>query len=131
MNSYVSLTNPASGETRVIKVGWSWTLLFFSSFFGFPLFIRKLDSFGFVMISTWLLTLQTCSIPDQAMQLAFNMLIFLGSGGLSIWLACHGNRMTALALIDRGWKFSDPDSPLAKLARRRWSLSEAARPGSQ
>ena len=42
----VQLKNTTTGEVVQIKVGWSWTLFFFSPFLGIPLFLRKLHVWG-------------------------------------------------------------------------------------
>ena len=46
----VALQNPQTKETRLIKVGWSWTLFLFSGFFGIPLFRRKLMSWAYLFL---------------------------------------------------------------------------------
>jgi hypothetical protein len=40
----VTMKNPKTGESKEIKVGWSWILFLFSCFLGLPLFLRKLSS---------------------------------------------------------------------------------------
>lgn len=43
---FVLMKNSKTNETKEVKVGFSWTLFFFSGFFGIPLFLRKLYRWG-------------------------------------------------------------------------------------
>lgn len=43
--------NPRTGELREVKVGWSWTLFFFSGLFGLPLFLRGLHVWGALFLA--------------------------------------------------------------------------------
>lgn len=47
----VGMRNPKTGEIKQVKVGWSWTLFFFSGMFGIPLFLRGLHMWGAVFLA--------------------------------------------------------------------------------
>ena len=113
----VQFKNTITGEIVQIKVGWSWTLFFFSSFLGIPLFLRKLHVWGGVFLALWAINLIFASV-EPAMLLILQ-LVFIG---LSIWLGIKGNEMTAKNLLEKGYEFVDPDSDLAKYAKGKWGL---------
>jgi uncharacterized membrane protein len=46
MKVMIPFKNSKTGEIVKVKLGWSWTLFFFSSVFGIPLFLRKLNVWG-------------------------------------------------------------------------------------
>jgi len=51
----VILRNKTTGETKTVKVGFSWILFFFAGFFGIPLFMRRLYVWGSVFLVYWLI----------------------------------------------------------------------------
>ena len=113
----VQLKNTITGEIVEIKIGWSWTLFFFSGFLGIPLFLRKLYVWGGVFLVLWSINL-ILSTFDPVSFLVLN-LIFIG---LIIWISIKGNEMTAKNYLEKNYEFVDPDSDLAKYAKGKWGL---------
>src|SRR5271166_2304224 len=50
----VILRNKSSGETKTIKVGFSWILFLFAACLGIPLFLRRLHVWGAVFLALWI-----------------------------------------------------------------------------
>lgn len=119
----IGMKNPVTGEIKKIKVGWSWTLLFSSIFFGIPLFLRKLHVWGAVFFSLQLAFRSIeGSIPKTESSSIFTLyvIIFLV---LSIWMALKGNKMTAKAYLEQGWTFDEPDSEEVIYAKKKWGFN--------
>ena len=120
----VAMTNPKTGEVREIKVGWSWILFLFSSFFGLPLFLRKLHVWGGIFLVLWSLYIIFPSMmqnEEEALSLMILLnLVFLG---LQIWLGIKGNEMTAKNYLELGWNFTNPDSDEVKFAKGKWGIN--------
>ena len=119
----VSMKNPKTGEIKEIKVGWSWTLFFFSGFFGLPLFLRKLHVWGSIFLSLWVLNMimGAALAPEQA--LVYSILFMFIQIGLAIFIGIKGNEMTAKNHLENNWVFIDPNSEITKLAKMRWGIS--------
>jgi hypothetical protein len=120
----VAMTNPKTGEVREVKVGWSWILFLFSSFFGLPLFLRKLHVWGGIFLVLWSLYIIFPSMmqnEEEALSLMILLnLVFLG---LQIWLGIKGNEMTAKNYLELGWNFTNPNSDEAKFAKGKWGIN--------
>ena len=118
----ISFKNPKSGELKDVKVGWSWTLCLFSGLFGLPLFLRKLNTWGFVLLALWIVNFILPAIAgDDAAGLQFGMFaIFLG---LEIWLGVKGNEITAKNYLEMGWVFADPLSENTRFAQGKWGIT--------
>jgi len=119
----VAIKNPKTGEIKEVKVGWSWVLFLFSGLFGLPLFLRKLNVWGAVFLSLWVLLMIAPAVilgeEGQTIYILLN-LIFLG---LEIFLGIKGNEMTVKNYLENNWVFVDPDSELTKMAKMRWGIS--------
>ena len=120
----VAMTNPKTGEVREVKVGWSWILFLFSSFFGLPLFLRKLHVWSGIFLVLWSLYIIFPSMmqnEEEALSLMILLnLVFLG---LQIWLGIKGNEMTAKNYLELGWNFTNPDSDEVKFAKGKWGIN--------
>lgn len=119
MAIHATFKNGKTGELKQVKVGWSWTLLFFSSFFGLPLFLRRLHVWGAIELALWIVYVIGLALPNDVLVSG----IFLIQLGLSIWLAIKGNEMTAKNYLENGWVFADADNDATKVARLNWGLS--------
>jgi hypothetical protein len=122
----VPLRNKTTGKIISQKIGWSWTCLFFSAFFGIPLFSRKLYGCGAVMLL--LVSYQSASsreIPAYqystagvyvGLFLAFLPIVLI------IIFAATANRMAGRKYLRHGWEFAEPDSGAARIAQQKWGL---------
>lgn len=123
----VMIKNPKTGELKEVKVGWSWTLLFFSGFFGLPLFLRRLPIWGgvclilmlLVMVFSYIAETRGNEIADAIYVLSYFTLL-----GINIYLAIKGNELTAKNYIEQGWVFVDPESETVKMAKGKWGISD-------
>lgn len=120
-----TLVNKHSGEKKNIKVGWSWTCFFFSSCFGIPLFLRRLNVWGAFMCA--LLFAQVAAdylSNDLPAMRVLGVLIGAVSLGISIGFGRGANRMAFVQYLEDGWEPLDPNSPEFLHAKRVWKLAE-------
>lgn len=121
----VTFQHPKTGELKQIKVGFSWTLFFFATALGIPLFIRKLTGLGFLAL---IICLANAILPeldaDRDVRRLLSVLTFNAAFGMNAWMAITGNEKTAKRLLEGGWVFAHPQSPEANLARQKWRLPE-------
>jgi hypothetical protein len=116
----IPFRNPRTGEQRTVKLGWSWTLFWFSGFLGLPLFHRRLWNWGFALLAYWVaLQFSIYVIQNDALTM---MLIFV-SICLATFLGLKGNEMTAKQYLDDGWQFADPDGEGTRYAKFKWQLT--------
>jgi hypothetical protein len=115
----VAFKNPSTGEIRQVKCGWSWTIFFFSPFFGIPLFLRGLFGWGIVFVGLWLIHSAMIHNPDMALHPGVRAIRLLSLLPW-IWVSAHGNKLTAKRYLQRGWVFDSPDGELTRMAKRRW-----------
>jgi Protein of unknown function (DUF2628). len=129
MKVKIAMKNPKTGEVKEVKVGWSWTLFFFSGFWGIPLFLRKLNTWGFVYLaygvancltSTYVNSSSSLTPEQKGFVVIANFLVLLG---MSIFMAIKGNAMTAKNYLELGWEFTTPDSEFVKLAKNKWGIN--------
>jgi hypothetical protein len=104
----IAFQNPQSGEIKLVKVGWSWLLLFCSGVFGIPLFRRQLTTWGLVFLAINVVAL-VCQITSanpaaQAMLIVVNLLALV----LAIFMGIKGNEMTAKNYLARGCGLLNP-----------------------
>jgi len=118
----VGIKNPASGEYKEVKVGWSWTLFFFAGFFGLPLFLRRLYVWGSVYLVISVVSVLSGYLGENEMILWGNTGLSLICIGLNIFLAIKGNEMTAKNFLEQGWVFSEPESDAVKIAKGKWGI---------
>ncbi|WP_341987593.1 hypothetical protein [Azorhizobium sp. AG788] len=112
-----------------IKVGFSWSLLLFSSCLGIPLWLRRLPLWaglacGLVLMN-WFILSQGGRAPSS-MQAYALMSIQMSLAILNMVMAVRGNELTAKGLLERGWVFANPTSPETTVARHRWRIADIA-----
>lgn len=118
MSIHVTFKNPKTGELKQVKVGWSWTLFLFAGLFGLPLFLRKLNTLGFLFLLMWAVNF-VASLYLGPVGVVTTCLFL----GLCIWIAIKGNELTAKNYLERGWEFSNPDTDIVKVAKAKWGLA--------
>src|ERR1700735_5645432 len=116
MKVMIAFQNPKTGEVKHVKCGWSWTLFFWSGFFGLPLFLRKLNIWGVVLLVLVLvdLLIGPFGMDSSGLQTIFYF-VFLG---LDFWLGLKGNEMTAKNYLEHDWVFVEPDSEITRIAKQ-------------
>ena len=115
----IALKNKITGEVKMVKVGWSWTLFFFSGFLGLPLFMRKLHIWGAVSLALYLAYIFVTYTVGGLPAACFGFIGF----GLAIFFGMKGNEMTAKNLLENGWEFVEPAAPTVVTARAQWGLA--------
>ena len=126
----VVLVHPNSGERKYQKIGWSWTIFFFSGFFAIPLFIRRLYGWAFLILALMIVSgainsrIETDpqSVDDiiQTLELIISMVLFV----LMIYLSIKGNALAGRKYLRNGWVFADPASGPAGVAMAKWGLRQ-------
>lgn len=120
----IEMTNPKTGEVKEIKVGWSWILFLFSSFFGLPLFLRRLYILGGILLALGIVYIIAPSMMyDEEESLGLLIVLNLVFLGLQIWLGIKGNEMTAKNYLELGWHFTNPNSDEVKFAKGKWGIN--------
>lgn len=117
------MKNPKTGEIKEVKVGWSWTLFFFSGLFGLPLFLRRLYIWGAVFLVLWVTNFVVPSVLPEDEGAIFSITFGLVFLSLQIFLAIKGNEMTAKNYLENNWIFVDPEAEITKMAKMRWGIS--------
>ncbi|MBN8939506.1 MAG: hypothetical protein J0H01_08455 [Rhizobiales bacterium] len=124
MATEVAFVNPATGQLRNVKIGWSWTLFLFSTLFGIPLFMRGLNGLATAfLIYAGAFMLVSVLGDDHEPWRAIGFIMALFNLMISIYLGLSGNEMTARHYIKNGWQIAFPDTPAAAKAREEWALS--------
>jgi len=121
MKIKVPFKNPRTGEVKLVKVGWSWTLFFFASILGIPLFIRKLNFLGAIFLVLWLAIVIVPNLMHPANGIPTVLAIL--SLVLSIWIAIKGNEKTAKNYLNLGWVFAEPHSDATRFGKLRWGIA--------
>lgn len=123
----VTFLNEKTGEVRDVKIGRSFTLLFFSTFFGIPLFLRKLNVQGVVILAVclaWFPLSYSLPLSKNDHELIKTLIGLLGII-TSIYFYISGNKLTALNYIRLGYKIR-ADKFAKDKAMREWWIPETA-----
>lgn len=132
----VAMKNPQTGEIKEVKVGWSWILFFFSGFFGLPLFLRKLNTWGCVFLCAFIFNIFLNILPFMVMESmetdailtllgvcsTVSLVVLCFEFGLAIYMGSKGNELTAKNYLKLGWVLAEPDSDDVKVAKSKWGL---------
>ena len=126
---YATFKHPVTGEMRNLKIGFSWTVLFFAGAFGIPLWIRRLHIPATIMCVLWLggfilqaqiETARTYDTRDTA--IAALLMLAIGQFVYQLYLAFNANEMAAKNYLREGWKFADENSEISRHARMQWRM---------
>ena len=134
--SMVLFKNENTGEMKEVKLGFSWTIFFFGSFFGIPFFLRRLDGIGITIIVSWVLT-TICSIqswrvdPYYGVQFDERMFVFclfinFCVCAFIIILSFTGNKLGAQKLLEFGFKIVEKDETRRSFIKDNWELDDTA-----
>lgn len=126
---HIQLKNPATGQLKEIKVGWSWPTFLFASFFGIPLLISRLFIPASIMIILNIVNIVTFMQMSNGIDpitrgiatILFLVLV-LTALILSVYFALSSNKMATKHYLKNGWQFIDPDSEIAKMTMLRWGI---------
>jgi hypothetical protein len=129
----VVLRNKKTGKIKSLKIGWSWTCLFFSIFFGIPLFIRRL--YGWSVVMLLLALFHQGRIQEQVQEVRQGAYQYSASGAyvdiildflpivLAIIFAATANRMAGKKYLRHDWEFAEPNSETTQTARGKWGIA--------
>ena len=95
----IVLKNPRTGELK--KVGWSWILFLLSSWFGIPLFLRRLYLLSGLMIAVNIARSTRAGAATEDHPMAALMGLAL-QGAYLAYLGFKGNELTAKSLTRQG-----------------------------
>jgi hypothetical protein len=121
MAIYVPFKQPKTGEVRTVKVGWSWVLFLWSGLLGIPLFLRRLNVWGFVFLALWIANILTSVISESSA--GVGGLTGIAAIALQIWLGIQGNEMTAKNYLEQGWEFAEPTDEATRIGREAWGIT--------
>jgi hypothetical protein len=124
----VALQNPQTKVTRLVKVGWSWTLFLFSGFFGIPLFLRKLKSWAYLFLGFNVVYI-VATLSGGALGEFVSFVDMAADTAFLILIGIKGNEITAKTWLSQGWQFVEPSADATKFAKLRWGISDLL-PGS-
>lgn len=119
----VVFKNIKTGEIKKIELGFSWGLLFFSGFFGIPLFIRRLHIWGTVFMALYTIQLiLSCITMETFDEIATSLIFGMTIMGLAVFMGVKGNEMTAKNYLENGWVFAEPNSDISRRAKSKWGI---------
>lgn len=104
MTDGVLFRHKATGRTRVVPRGWSWSLFLMSGFFGIPLFLRGLAVWGSIMCVVGALGVLAAIEPDGVMADRMSLMVSVIYASVSLWLGLQGNAITAEHFRNTGWE---------------------------
>jgi hypothetical protein len=94
-----------------------------SGFLGIPLFTRRLNVWGSIMVLIWLLNFLAADLSRTFLDQAVSMIgLFLIETGFSIACGIKANAMVGKNYLEHGWEFAEPSSEATLMARRKWGL---------
>lgn len=134
----LELYNLKSDEKLKMPVGFNFQFLILSTFFGAPLFFKRLWEWAWLMFGvstaqlyllyhkvTLILSATTVEQIDIAMQsdpVSNSLTVFLIVG--SVALSIKGNEWAVKRLLKTGWRFSAPELPQVQQIAKKWKISK-------
>lgn len=137
-SKFAVLVSP-DGKSKIgLLPRFNWSLFLSSSVFGFPLLRLRLWDWAagmFVLSSAdiWLSVKKLMATWDAALSgdlaaldrmeesCAEHFLSGLLLAG-SIWLGFYGHRLCCRRLMQKGWRFENPDDPASSAAIKKWRI---------
>ncbi len=102
----VVLRHPVSGQTKILREGWSWGCCLGVGLLGRPLFSRGLAIWGAVMVTVNAVALTLAfESTHSASTLAY--WVWLITIGLDLYLGLKANDMAIRRYLSLGWEFAD------------------------
>ena len=121
MKAQVPFKNPATGEVKTVKVGFSWVMFFFSPLFGLPFFMRGLPSLGArLMLGTVGAPIFLGTIRSFTEGVTLAVVAALTS---MVLFGFIGNKVTAQHYLKKGWSFAEPNGAATAEGCKRWRLT--------
>lgn len=117
MATHVSFRNRHTGEIKSVKVGWSWVLFFFGPVFGIPFWMRKVYTYGALVVG-WNIS---CGIASEIGGL--DTVAMVGGVVLAVLLGLRGNQLTAKYYVENGWELAEPEDQASIEAMEKWALA--------
>ncbi len=118
----VVFRSPSGQRAKRVKFGFAWDLFLFAGFFGVPLFLRGLSTWGAVVLGLWLADLGFGRLVPPVLRLPLELALFAAFLGLQIYLGLRGNALTARACRARGWQPEAARDPAVRRALAAWGL---------
>lgn len=122
----VLFKNENTGEMKEVKLGFSWTILFFGTFFGIPFFLRKLYAIGAAIIVANLVYGAVMQYTFESGDLGLASSFYLGYTVANVVLAFIGNKLGAKKLVELGFKIVEKDETRRSFIKAKWELSDNA-----
>ena len=124
----IRLRRKGGNRTKRLSTGFAWDLFLFAGLFGIPQFLRRLPQWGAAVLALWCVVLVVGRIPlTEPAARAADAALFAIFLALQLWLGFSGNRLTAKALLARGWALDQPGDLGTRRVVERWKLESAAR----
>jgi len=98
------LAHAETGETRLIRTGFAWTLFLFGGVLGLPLFFRRLYRWGAAVLLLWAADLAVFWFAQGRVRVIGEAIVFAAFFALQLWLGFRGNKLVAAAFLRRGWE---------------------------
>jgi len=134
------LLNPDTGEKIELATGFNLQILLLGSFFGLPLFFKRLWTWAWVLffLSTAqffffyqqiqrVLSATTIAEYEAVMRRAADpvesVIGYLLVAGV-VLLSIKGNRWAVESLLKKGWRFENISDPVVKDTVKKWRLSK-------